>query len=148
MGLFPYLGKTPGHHVQHLCQVFVCHWLSVDQFLSLHYMSDYDFFSKSPNQWREAFQSLWGHHDICPLLDQFHVASIMQSELSFLTSLKLEAIQKNSEQYHLSPGSNWGVHGRGQSIWPFYDVCKPLSGQGLHHGGSSQTTGPTDPHWV
>ena len=51
-------------------------------------MSDYEFFSKDPRQWEEAFQLLWGHHDICPLLDQFHVASITQSELSSLSSLK------------------------------------------------------------
>ena len=36
----------------------------------------------------EAFQSLWEHHDICPILEWFHVASISQSELSSLTSLK------------------------------------------------------------
>ena len=51
-------------------------------------MSDYDFFSKGPSWWREAFQLLWGCHDICPLLDQFCVTSITQSELSSLTSLK------------------------------------------------------------
>ena len=33
--LFPYLGKTPGHHIQCLSQVFICFWLSVDQFHSL-----------------------------------------------------------------------------------------------------------------
>ena len=72
-------------------QVFVCHWLSVDQFLSLQAepsMSDYSFFSKDPSWWRDAFQLLWGHHDICPILEQFHVTSISQSELSSLTSLK------------------------------------------------------------
>ena len=36
----------------------------------------------------EAFLSLCGHLDICPLLHQFHVTSITQSELSSLTSLK------------------------------------------------------------
>ena len=51
-------------------------------------MSNYDFFSKGPSWWGEAFQLLWGCHDICPLLDQFHVTSITQSELSSLTSLK------------------------------------------------------------
>ena len=51
-------------------------------------MSDYTFFSKDPSQLGEAFQSLWGCHDICPILEQFHVASITQSELSSLTSLK------------------------------------------------------------
>ena len=51
-------------------------------------MSNYDFFSKGPSQWGEAFQLLWGHHDICSLLDQFHVTSITQSELFSLTTLK------------------------------------------------------------
>ena len=51
-------------------------------------MSNYAFFSKDPSWWGEALQSLWGHHDICPILEWFHVASITQSELSSLTSLK------------------------------------------------------------
>ena len=51
-------------------------------------MSDYAFFSKDPSWWGEAFHSLWGHHDICPMLEQFHFSSITQSELSSLTSLK------------------------------------------------------------
>ena len=38
----------------------------------------------------EAFLSFWGHLDICPLLCQFHVTSITQSELSSLTSLNAE----------------------------------------------------------
>ena len=36
----------------------------------------------------EAFQSLWGHDNICPLLIQFHVTSITHFELSSLTGLK------------------------------------------------------------
>ena len=51
-------------------------------------MSDYTFLSKDPRQWWEAFQSLWGHHDICPTLEQFHAVSITQSELSSLTNLR------------------------------------------------------------
>ena len=51
-------------------------------------MSNYTFFSKGSSQWREAFLSLQGHLDICPLLHQFHVTSISQSDLSSLTSLK------------------------------------------------------------
>ena len=35
-----------------------------------------------------ALQSIWGHHDICPLLRSFHTTSITQSELSSLPSLK------------------------------------------------------------
>ena len=51
-------------------------------------MSKYMFFSKDPAQWGEAFQCIWGCHDICPILECFHAASITQSELSSLTSLK------------------------------------------------------------
>ena len=51
-------------------------------------ISNYAFFSKDPGQWGKAFQLLWGCHDICPILEQFHVTSITQSELSSLTSLR------------------------------------------------------------
>ena len=51
-------------------------------------MSDYTFFSKDPGCWGESYQSLWGCHDICPLLQQFHIAQVTQSELTSLTSLK------------------------------------------------------------
>ena len=51
-------------------------------------MSEHTFFSKDPAQWREAFQSIWGCHDICPLLRRFHNTSITQSELPSLTSIK------------------------------------------------------------
>ena len=36
-----------------------------------------------------TFQSIWGCHDICPLLRSFHATSTTQSELSSLTSLKV-----------------------------------------------------------
>ena len=36
----------------------------------------------------KTFPSIWGHLDICPLLNQFHLASITYSELSSLTSLR------------------------------------------------------------
>ena len=51
-------------------------------------MNDYECFSKDPGQWGEAFQSLWGHLDICPLPNQFHIPSITHLQLSSLTSLK------------------------------------------------------------
>ena len=51
-------------------------------------MSEYNFFFQDPTQWGDALQSIWGCHDICPLLRIFHTASITQSELSSLTSLK------------------------------------------------------------
>ena len=43
---------------------------------------------KKPQLMGEAFKSLWGCHDICPGLQQFHVASITHLEISFLTSLR------------------------------------------------------------
>ena len=51
-------------------------------------MSNYTFFYKDPSQWDEAYQVLWGHHDICPTLEQFHAVSVSQSDLPSLTSLK------------------------------------------------------------
>ena len=51
-------------------------------------MSDYAFFSKDSSCVGETFQSLWGHMDICPLLNQFHVTSITYLELSSFTRLK------------------------------------------------------------
>ena len=32
-------------------------------------------------------QYLWGHHDICPILEQFHIVQVTQPELSSLTCL-------------------------------------------------------------
>ena len=62
-------------------------------------MSKYDFFSKGPSWWGEAFQSLMRCHDICQILEQFHVSSKTLSELSSLTSLKawgdLEKLQRD-----------------------------------------------------
>ena len=52
-------------------------------------MSDYTFFLKDPGCWGESYQSLCGHHDICLLLQQFHVAQVTQSELISLTHLKV-----------------------------------------------------------
>ena len=50
-------------------------------------MCDYTFFSKDPSQWDKSYQSLWGCHDICPLLKQFHVTQVTQPGLSSLTRL-------------------------------------------------------------
>ena len=50
-------------------------------------MCDYAFFSKGPSQWDEAYQSLWGCHDICPILEQLHITQVTQPELSSLTHL-------------------------------------------------------------
>ena len=50
-------------------------------------MSDYTFFLKDPGHWGKSYQSLWGHHDICPLLQWFHDAQVTQSDLTSLTHL-------------------------------------------------------------
>ena len=60
-------------------------------------MADYVFFSQGSGQWGKDVLSLWGCLDICPLLHQFHVTSISQSELSSLTSLKA---QGDAEKFH------------------------------------------------
>ena len=52
-------------------------------------MSDYVFFSKDPDHWGGLYQSLWGCHDICLLLEQFHIVCITQKELVSLTHLKV-----------------------------------------------------------
>ena len=52
-------------------------------------MCDHAFFSEDPSQWDEAYQSLWGHHDICPILELFPIIQVTQPELSSLTHLLL-----------------------------------------------------------
>ena len=52
-------------------------------------MSDYIFFFKDPDHWGESYQSLWGCHNICPFLKQFHIICIPQMELVSLTQLKV-----------------------------------------------------------
>ena len=52
-------------------------------------MSDYIFLSKDPDCWGESYQSLWGHHNICLLLEQFHVVCVTQMELVSLTCQKV-----------------------------------------------------------
>ena len=48
-------------------------------------MCDYAFFPKDPSKWDEAYPSFWKCHDICPILEQFHIAQVTQPELSALT---------------------------------------------------------------
>ena len=51
-------------------------------------MSDYTFFSKDLGCWGKSYQSLWGCHDMCLLLEEFHIAQLTQLELSSFTHLK------------------------------------------------------------
>ena len=57
-------------------------------------MSNYAFFSKDLGCWGKPYQSLWGCHDICPLLEWFHITQVIQSELTFLTHLKAQGDAK------------------------------------------------------
>ena len=52
-------------------------------------MSNYIFYFKDPGCWGESYQSLWGCCNICPHLEQFHIAHITQTELVSLTHLKV-----------------------------------------------------------
>ena len=60
-------------------------------------MCDYAFFSKDPSWWDEAYQSLWGCHDIYPILEQFHNVQVTQVELSSLTC---SLVRGDQERFH------------------------------------------------
>ena len=60
-------------------------------------MSDYTFFSKDPGHWGESYQSLGGCHNICLLLQWFHIIQVTQSELTSLTHLKAWG---DAERFH------------------------------------------------
>ena len=51
-------------------------------------MTDYAFFTQGSDRWGKDLTSLLGHLTICPPVQQFHISSITQLELSSLTSLK------------------------------------------------------------
>ena len=53
-----------------------------------HMMTDYAFFSLGSDRWGKDLTPLWGCLTFCSPLQQFHIPSITQSELSSLTSLK------------------------------------------------------------
>ena len=50
-------------------------------------MCDYTFFSKDPSQLDGSYQTLWGCHDIYPILKQFYIVQVTQPGLSSLTHL-------------------------------------------------------------
>ena len=60
-------------------------------------MSDYTFLLKDPDCWGKSYQSLWGCHDICPLLQWFHITQVTKSELTSLTHLKAWG---DNERFH------------------------------------------------
>ena len=52
---------------------------------TLSKMCNYTFFSKDSSWWDECYQSLWGCHNICLLLEQFQVTLLTQPEVSSLS---------------------------------------------------------------
>ena len=86
-----HLGETLRHLVWCLPQVFICYLLSINYipfFYRYYMMTDYAFFLQGSDKWGKDLTSLWGCLDICPSLQQFHISSVTQLELSSLTGLK------------------------------------------------------------
>ena len=89
-GSLSHLGETLRCLIWHLPQVFVCYLLSINYiplFYRYYMMTDYAFFLQGSDTWGKDLALLWGHLNICPSLQQFHISSITQSELSSLTGL-------------------------------------------------------------
>ena len=86
-----HLGETLRCLVWHLPQVFICYLFSIN-YLPLFYryymMIDYAFFLQGSDRWGKDLALLWGCLNICPSLQQFHISSVTQLELSSLTGLK------------------------------------------------------------
>ena len=71
-------------------------------------MTDYVFFSLGSDMWGRDLAQLWGHLTICPPLQQFHIPSITQSELSSVMSLKAWGRKRRSIMISLPVGTGWG----------------------------------------
>ena len=96
-------------------------------------MCIYTFFSKDPSQWDESYQSLWGCHDICPLLRQFHITQVTQPGLSSLTHLWVwGGLWKILQWYGISVGIAQRGCCRREGVWAHCGVGSPLSSQGSH----------------
>ena len=61
-------------------------------------MTDYAFFSLGSDRWGKDLTALWGHLTICPPLQQFHLPSVTQLQLSSLTSLKAWGEKQKAHQ--------------------------------------------------
>ena len=62
--------------------------LTTSSFYRYNMMTNYTFFLQGSDRWEKDLALLWGCLNICPSLQQFHIRSITQSELSSLTGLK------------------------------------------------------------
>ena len=91
-GSLSYLGETLRCLIQCLPQVFVCYLLSINYiplFYRYYMMNNYAFFLQGSDRWGKDLGFVMEVHlNICPSLQQFHISSVTQLELSFLTGLK------------------------------------------------------------
>ena len=72
-------------------QIFICYLLSINYiplFYRYYMMTDYASFCKVLTGGGRTLPCYGEHLNICPSLQQFHISSITQSELSSLTGLK------------------------------------------------------------
>ena len=112
--------------------------LTISPFFCRHCtMMDYAFFSLGSDRWGKDLAPLWGCLTICPPLQQFHLPSITQLELSSLMSLK--AWGRNRRSITILPTCWYWLRRRSQGIgnMVFQPFGEPLSGQGPLYGGSS-----------
>ena len=68
--------------------------LTTSPFYRYYMMTNYAFFLQGSDRWGKDLTLLWGHLNICPSLQQFHILSITQLELSSFTSLKAWGTKK------------------------------------------------------
>ena len=94
-----HLGETLRCLIWCLHQVFICYLLSINYILLYTYnmMTDYAFLLQGSDRWGKDLALLWWYLNISPSLQQFHIMSITQSELSSLTSLK---VWGDKEKFH------------------------------------------------
>ena len=79
----PHPVSPPGIHL-----LPTLNWLHHPFFYRYYMMTGYAFLSQGSNRLGKDLTLLWGHLTIFPQLQQFHISSITQLELSSLTSLK------------------------------------------------------------
>ena len=88
---FPHLGRplNASSGISHRYLSATSFPLTILSHYRYHPMGEFQFFSKDPSWWGKDYTDLWGHLDICPLLDQLHLVSLTCPELSSLISLRV-----------------------------------------------------------
>ena len=129
-------GKVLRHLCWHPSQVFIYHCLSINCFHIIAGLANNVWLClllQGPQLRHEAYQSLWGCHDICPILEQFHIALVTQPELSSLTHL---LVWGDPKRFHSNVSFLLNFPKRvlqREGVWACYGVAPPISCQSLHH---------------